>query len=140
MSGTLPLGRRDFLFARLRPVITGSTAASHADATARAAAEVAPPPPWAAARSRARRVLPQLDLRAQLDRIACLASVGQVCTVCVERCPEPGAIRLDGLYPSVDEALCTGCGACEPACPAPTTAIRVLPRLTALPSYPMRSS
>jgi ferredoxin len=148
MSGTLPVGRRDFLFARLRPVITGSTPTSGAtpppaaDESGGVAVEVAPPPPWAASRSRARRALPQLDLRAQLDRFACLASVGQVCTVCVERCPEPGAIRLEGLYPIVDDSRCTGCGACEPACPAPTTAIRVLPKLPARPSHPrsMRSS
>jgi heterodisulfide reductase subunit A-like polyferredoxin len=49
--------------------------------------------------------------------------MSQVCTVCVERCGERGAIRLEGLYPMIDAALCTGCGDCASACPAPGGAI-----------------
>ncbi|MCA9532928.1 MAG: 4Fe-4S binding protein [Myxococcales bacterium] len=135
MSRSLPLGRRDFLMARIRPVLAGRVEASSPDGSAVSpTVEEPPPPPWASAHPRVRRALPQLELRAQLDRFACLASSSQVCTVCVERCPEPGAITLDGFLPIIDEARCTGCGACEPACPAPTTAIRVLPRLPSLSS------
>lgn len=128
MSRDLPLGRRDFLLARLRPVFAGRVAAGPVQAEALAAdGEAAPAPPWARPSARRRVALPSMSFRATVDRFSCLAGAGQVCSVCVERCPEPGALTLDGLYPVVDGDRCTGCGACEPACPAPSPAIRVLP-------------
>lgn len=127
MSRDLPLGRRDFLLARLRPVLAGRVAAASAPSGLAAAEESAPAPPWARPSARRRVALPTMSFRATVDRFSCLAGAGQLCSVCVERCPEPGALHLDGLYPVVDGDRCTGCGACEPACPAPSPAIRVLP-------------
>jgi len=129
MSRDLPLGRRDFLLARLRPVLAGAVtaAATHTDSGPVIDAPLAPP--WARSSARRRVPLPTMAFLATVDRFTCLAGAGQLCSVCVERCPEPGALTLDGLYPMVDSERCTGCGACEPACPAPSPAIRVLPRL-----------
>lgn len=66
--------------------------------------------------------------RACIRAARCLANMSQVCTVCVERCGERGAIRLQGLYPMIDAALCTGCGDCASACPAPGGAIVLIAR------------
>ena len=129
MSRALPLGRRDFLLARLRPVLAARLDPGSQSAGVSVTSEGASPPPWARSPQRRRVALPTVTLRAQVDRFACLAAAGQLCTVCVERCPEPGALTLSGLYPVVDPARCTGCGACEPACPSPTPAMRVLPVL-----------
>lgn len=57
----------------------------------------------------------------------CLAYRNLVCTTCVEACPEPGAIRIEGNLPVVDPGRCTGCGDCRELCPAPTNAILLLP-------------
>jgi MinD superfamily P-loop ATPase len=67
---------------------------------------------------------PQL---ARIDLRACLSSATQVCTVCVERCGARGAIVLRGMLPFVRPERCTGCGACAADCPAPASAIRMVP-------------
>lgn len=58
---------------------------------------------------------------------ACLATT-TMCTVCVERCPRPGAIVTVGRTPRIVDAACDGCGRCIAACPAPTLAIGLTPR------------
>ena len=58
----------------------------------------------------------------------CLAYHEIACSVCVERCPVPGALVSDSGLPRVVPGLCTGCGACQPVCPAPENAIRMVPR------------
>lgn len=66
----------------------------------------------------------------------CLNSSGraaETCTICVEQCPEPGAINVENGMPRVDNAKCTGCGICHYACPAPTNAIAMMP----LPQRPV---
>ncbi|MGB1131148.1 MAG: 4Fe-4S binding protein [Haloferula sp.] len=57
-----------------------------------------------------------------LDRF-CLAWQGSFCSVCVEQCPEPGAIVTDQGKPRVEPDLCTGCKVCQNVCPAPKNAI-----------------
>lgn len=59
---------------------------------------------------------------------SCLAVQGTFCSVCVEHCPVPGALRLDSGRPVVAAEACTGCGRCAYACPAPGGAIIVAPR------------
>ncbi|MBM4017288.1 MAG: 4Fe-4S dicluster domain-containing protein [Planctomycetes bacterium] len=68
---------------------------------------------------------------ARLDERLCLMTAGQECSICVRVCPyeailaEPGADGFS-LRPGIDLARCTGCGACQAACPtAPAKAIRV---------------
>lgn len=56
----------------------------------------------------------------------CLAWQGSPCTVCSERCPEPGALVLHESRPTVDERACTNCGVCIQVCPAPVNAFEVL--------------
>jgi MinD superfamily P-loop ATPase len=58
---------------------------------------------------------------------ACLAAT-TMCSVCVERCPQPGAIVTIGRTPRIVAAACDGCGRCIVACPAPTLAIGLAPR------------
>ncbi len=60
---------------------------------------------------------------ARIQPAACIAYRGSFCTVCVERCPEPGAITSEYGRPTIVEDLCTGCGECVSRCPAPITAI-----------------
>ena len=57
----------------------------------------------------------------------CLNRLGSPCTVCAERCPIEGALRMAGDLPQVDAGLCTGCGICAHVCPAPGRAIAILP-------------
>ncbi|MBA2661019.1 MAG: 4Fe-4S binding protein [Bradymonadaceae bacterium] len=63
------------------------------------------------------------QLVASIQPYACLAHMGSFCTVCSERCPQPGAIELVNHRPRVNASLCSGCGVCEPMCPAPGGAI-----------------
>lgn len=57
----------------------------------------------------------------------CLSWQRSFCSVCVERCPVPGAIVLDAGRPRVVAETCTGCGICQHMCPAPVNAIMVMP-------------
>ena len=67
------------------------------------------------------------------DRVAviqgryCLAYTS-FCTVCAERCPVPGAMKVEKGIPMVVPDTCTGCGVCHEVCPAPTNAVLVIPR------------
>ena len=53
----------------------------------------------------------------------CLAYQNNMCSVCSERCPEPGAIITERGIPRIIVDLCTGCGICQDLCPAPTNGI-----------------
>jgi ferredoxin-type protein NapG len=67
---------------------------------------------------------------AKLDTALCLTHHGQACTVCVEHCPMPGALVLDGPHGElrVAEERCVGCGLCVHFCPTEPASIRVQPR------------
>jgi MauM/NapG family ferredoxin protein len=64
---------------------------------------------------------------ARVQPIDCLNRLSASCSVCVERCPVPGAIAFVGDVPEVNERMCTGCGVCQYVCPAPHNAILMLP-------------
>lgn len=69
------------------------------------------------------------DLTAVACNEHCLAA-GCGCFACLERC-EPQAIQLAiGKGIRIDEARCTGCGACEYVCPVTPKAVRLRPRTT----------
>ncbi len=67
---------------------------------------------------------------ASVNRELCVAEQGTKCGNCARHCPT-GAIQMvqspDGyMVPSVDAAVCIGCGACENLCPSrPVSAITV---------------
>jgi ferredoxin-type protein NapG len=67
--------------------------------------------------------------RAVIAAHDCLAYQSSTCSVCVERCPVPGALRLERGRPVVDSALCTGCGVCQHVCPSPRNAVIILPAM-----------
>lgn len=74
----------------------------------------------------------------------CLA-LTSFCSVCLERCPVPGALRLVNGMPMVVPDACTGCAVCRQVCPAPTNAVLLLPRqpctrTVSNPSWPPSSS
>ncbi len=54
----------------------------------------------------------------------CIAWKGTSCSTCRERCPVPGALTVASGRPTIDPALCTGCGDRVAVCPAPILAIR----------------
>lgn len=58
------------------------------------------------------------------------------CSLCVERCPEPGALHASQIIPMVVPEVCTGCGICQQVCPAPENAVLMLPRRTPESSAP----
>jgi ferredoxin-type protein NapG len=64
---------------------------------------------------------------ASVQPLDCLNRLGTPCSVCLERCPVPGALSLAGNVPVVEERLCTGCGICQHVCPSPRNAILMLP-------------
>lgn len=64
---------------------------------------------------------------ARVQPLDCLNRLSSTCSVCVERCPVPGAMAFAGDVPAVNEALCTGCGVCQHVCPSPRNAILMLP-------------
>jgi len=73
---------------------------------------------------------PDLEPRMGSARVIepeCLGARGTGCSACVEQCPVPGAMSLEGGRPVVDEDVCTGCGVCVSVCPAPRPAIMILP-------------
>ncbi len=57
----------------------------------------------------------------------CLA-LTSFCSVCIERCPVPGAMKKERGVPMVVADVCTGCGVCREVCPAPRNAVLMLPR------------
>jgi ferredoxin len=61
---------------------------------------------------------------------ACIAS-SSFCSVCVERCPAPGALVMEPRGPRVVEEACTGCGKCIQLCPAPVNGFSIVPRRAA---------
>ncbi|MDQ8202415.1 4Fe-4S binding protein [Pelagicoccus sp. SDUM812003] len=71
----------------------------------------------------------QSEQDSNVDRVAivqgrfCLAYQHSFCSVCVERCPEPGAMISERGIPRVVADACTGCGVCSQVCPAPRNAI-----------------
>ncbi len=62
-----------------------------------------------------------------LDRF-CLVWQGSFCSVCVERCPIPGAITTELGKPRVVPDLCNGCKVCHEVCPAPKNAVFLVTR------------
>ncbi|TWU37391.1 4Fe-4S dicluster domain-containing protein [Novipirellula artificiosorum] len=63
----------------------------------------------------------------------CLAHHSTTCTVCSERCPVQGAIRVMDGKPTICEDVCTGCGVCRYVCPAPENAILLMPAFSRPP-------
>jgi MinD superfamily P-loop ATPase len=106
------VSRREFLRGRARPALFAQVVdqAAKADAADGAEAKVA-----------------------RVDRGRCLAAASQVCTVCAERCGSRAAVRFVGLVPQIDVGRCTGCGECSAGCPAPETAVYLVPRATVSP-------
>ena len=64
---------------------------------------------------------------AVIDAARCLPHRGEKCSVCLDRCPIQGALRLDDKGRPVVQDTCTGCGICEYYCPTEPTSIRVRP-------------
>lgn len=67
---------------------------------------------------------------AVVSTFSCLNAKADFCATCVERCPVPGAIRVEGRRVVVERSHCDGCGICVPLCPAPGGAILLTPVLT----------
>lgn len=67
----------------------------------------------------ARAPIPLRSLPARILEHHCLAYTGSFCSVCKERCPEPGAVVVSQGKPTIVGERCTGCGLCADACPAP---------------------
>ncbi|MCY3021773.1 MAG: 4Fe-4S binding protein [Planctomycetota bacterium] len=59
---------------------------------------------------------------ATVDLDTCLMANGRDCSACITQCPYDAVARQDAddgfsSFPIVDRRKCTGCGACEVACP-----------------------
>ncbi len=69
-----------------------------------------------------------IRFRAIILQNTCLNYQDHFCITCLNVCPETvKAIRLNANgHPQVDPLLCTGCGICARACPAPQEAIAFL--------------
>lgn len=78
---------------------------------------------------------PPVPMVAVIQGRHCLA-LENYCSVCIERCPEPGAMHASQLIPMVVPEVCTGCGICHQVCPAPENAVLMLPRRTPESSAP----
>ena len=76
----------------------------------------------------------------QVNLAVCLLAKGQECSACTRACPYDAVATVplkDGLgwQPAIDRHRCTGCGACQVACPTcPEKAVKVFP--PASPSSP----
>lgn len=88
------------------------------------AVPVAPPKPSATPPASAR------PLVAVVSTFSCLNAKADFCATCVERCPVPGALKVEGRRVFVIASACTGCGVCVPLCPAPGGAILLTPVFT----------
>jgi ferredoxin-type protein NapG len=71
--------------------------------------------------------IPKIMGTARVTEQLCLAHHGTTCTVCSERCPVQGAIRVADGKPTIVEHACVGCGVCRYVCPAPENAILLMP-------------
>ncbi len=76
--------------------------------------------------------LPPMLVPAVLEH-ACLATTS-MCSVCVERCPRPGAIVVTGGRPRIVPEACDGCGRCLAVCPAPIMAFTLVSRTSPRPA------
>lgn len=72
---------------------------------------------------------PPVPMVAIIQGRHCLA-LESYCSVCIERCPEPGAMNTVQMIPMIVPEICTGCGICQQVCPAPENAVLMLPRRT----------
>ena len=70
--------------------------------------------------------LPALSLPV-IDEGACLPYRGPECGACASSCPVPGALRWDGVRPSIEASRCIGCGSCRQACVVDPPAIAIIP-------------
>lgn len=68
--------------------------------------------------------LPQLAI-ATIDTRACLPYSGPECGACQGSCPIPGALAWSQEKPTIDAALCVGCGLCREACIVEPNAIGI---------------
>lgn len=76
-----------------------------------------------------------IPLTAIIQGRFCIA-LTSFCSVCIERCPVPGAMKKERGLPMVVPDLCTGCGICHGVCPAPRNAVLMLPRRPSPSSLP----
>ncbi|HEY6556576.1 MAG TPA: 4Fe-4S binding protein [Polyangiaceae bacterium] len=81
-----------------------------------------------------------IDGVVRIEPKRCLAWQRSFCSVCSERCPEPGAIVCEVGKPRVVASACTGCGICVQVCPAPVNAFEVVPRPGSLASAELESA
>jgi ferredoxin len=70
---------------------------------------------------------PQKMGTARIRESDCTAYQDSFCSACFVRCPVSGAIEHISGRPVIHEDICTGCGMCWHACPAPTNAIEIEP-------------